>query len=84
MSARHRKAQTTRRYLYQVSEPAHALRCALRDAAKPYAGQLAGVTDDDVDRLTRLADKADAIAREVDALQAAVFARLIAYENGAS
>lgn len=82
MSARHRKAQTTRRYLYQVSEPAHALRCVLRDAAKPDAGQLAGVTDDEVDRLTRLADKA--IAREIDALQAAVFARLIAYENGAS
>ena len=79
----HRKTQITRRYLRLISEPVHDLQCALRDAAKPDAGQLAGVTDDEVDRLTRLADKADAIAREVDALQAAVFARLIAYENGA-
>lgn len=80
MSARHRKVQATRRYLYRVGEHAHDLRLALRDAGVPDAGPLACVTEDEVDRLRRLADKADALAREVDALQAAMFERLLAYE----
>lgn len=87
MSARHRKAQRTRRYLYAIVQHAHDLRGSLRDAASPagYEGaSLAGVTDDEVDKLTRLADRADALAREVVALQSTIFARLLAYETGGS
>ena len=87
MSARHRKAQRTRRYLYAIVQHAHDLRCSLRDAVPPagYEGaSLAGVTDDEVDKLTRLADRADALAREVVTLQSTIFARLLTYETGDS
>lgn len=87
MSARHRKAQRTRRYLYAIVQRAHDLRCSLRDAASPAETEgapLAGMFDDDVDKLTRLADRADALAREVVALQSTIFARLLAYETEGS
>ena len=82
MSARHRKAQRTRRYLFAIVQHVHDLRCSLRDTAAPVDGPIAGVTDDEVDKLARLADRVDAIAREIDALQATIFARLLAYETG--
>lgn len=87
MSARHRKAQRTRRYLYAIVQHAHDLRCSLRDAASPAETEgapLAGMFDDDVDKLTRLADRADALAREVVALQSTIFTRLLTYETGDS
>lgn len=84
MSARHRKAQRTRRYLYAIVQHAHDLRGSLRDAASPVEGPLAGVTDDEVDKLARLADRADALAREIDALQSTIFTRLLTYETGDS
>lgn len=87
MSARHRKAQRTRRYLYAIVQHAHDLRCSLRDAASPAETEgapLAGMSDDEVDKLTRLADRADALAREVVALQSTIFARLLTYETGDS
>lgn len=84
MSARHRKAQRTRRYLYAILQHAHDLRSSLRDAASPAEGPLAGVTDDEVDKLVRLADRADAVAREIVALQSTIFARLLVYETGGS
>lgn len=87
MSARHRKAQRTRRYLYAIVQRAHDLRCSLRDAASPAGPEevsLAGMFDDDVDKLTRLADRADALAREVVALQSTIFTRLLTYETGDS
>ena len=82
MSARHRRAQRTRRYLYAITQHAHDLRGSLRDAAAPVEGPLAGVTDDETDKLARLVDRADAVAREIDALQATIFARLLTYEAG--
>ena len=45
---------------------------------------LAGVTADEVDKLTRLADRADVLACDVDALQSTIFARLLTYETGDS
>ena len=87
MSARHRKAQRTRRYLYAVLQHVHDLRGSLRDAASPAETEgapLAGVTADEVDKLTRLADRADVLACDVDALQSTIFARLLAYETGGS
>jgi len=81
MSARHRRAQAARRHLWQISEPAHALPTALRGMVSVRESHpLATITDDDADKLRRLADRADAIAREVDALQADVFGLLTAYE----
>jgi len=85
VSARHRKAQRTRCYLYRIAQHANDLRYSLRDRATvdgPDEPRLACVTDDEVDKLARLADRADAVAREVDALQATIFARLLTYEAG--
>jgi hypothetical protein len=84
VSARHRKANRTRRYLYAILQHAHDLRASLRDAAGPEDAPLVCVTDDEVDKLARLADRADALAREVDALQSTIFARLLAHEAGGS
>lgn len=81
MSARHRRAQAARRHLWQINEPAHALPAALRGMISVCDSHpLITITDDDADKLRRLADRADAIAREVDALQADVFGRLTVYE----
>lgn len=76
MSTRHRKANTTRRALFEAQHATHEARGSLDG----WAG-LACVTEEQTDRLARLAEKAAAIAREVDMISEELLPALRAYEE---
>ena len=76
MSARHRKANTTRRALYEAQRATHEARGSLDGWA-----ELTCVTEEQADRLARLAEKSAAIAREVDMISEELLPALRAYEE---
>ena len=76
MSARHRKANMTRRALYEAQRTTREAQGSLDG----WAG-LACVTEEQADRLARLAEKSAAIAREVDMISEELLPALRAYEE---
>lgn len=83
MSARHRRANVTRRALYEAQ---HATHEALASLASPPTQShswtdLTCVTEEQADRIARLAEKSAAIAREVDMLSEELLPALRAYEQ---
>ena len=76
MSARHRRANVTRRALYEAQRATHEARGSLDGWP-----ELACVTEVHADRLARLAEKMAAIAREVDKLSEELLPALRAYEE---
>ena len=76
MSAKHRKANTTRRALYEAQRATHEAQGSLDG----WAGLMC-VTEEQADRIARLAEKSAAIAREVDMLSEELLPALRAYEQ---